>query len=135
VFQPHWVERIPAETYDRRGLGDDATVQDLRRLLIAESPLFLGREPWEAFAAVLRFKDGTVREIRLLPLDLGFDRPLPIRGKPRYADAALGKRIVDYVGKLSRPYGTVIRYLEGENAGLVELGQGRSGGGDLANKD
>jgi hypothetical protein len=63
-------------------------------------------------------------------LDLGFGRPLPVRGKPRLADAALGRRIVDRVAELSRPYGTVVRYLEGENAGWVDLGQGRAGAGD-----
>jgi poly-gamma-glutamate synthesis protein (capsule biosynthesis protein) len=134
VFQPHRVERFPVEFYDSLKLGAEATVEDLRAQAPAW-PLFLQREPWEAFGAVLRFKDGKVREIRLLPLDLGFDRPLPVRGKPRYADAALGRHIVDYVGEISRPYGTVIHYLEGENAGLVDLGQGRSGGADPANKD
>ena len=61
----------------------------------------------------------------MLPLDLGFDRPLPVRGKPHYADAELGRRIIGQVAELSRPYGTVIRYLEGDNVGVVDLGKER----------
>jgi poly-gamma-glutamate capsule biosynthesis protein CapA/YwtB (metallophosphatase superfamily) len=124
VFQPHRLERVPVEIYDRAGLGDDATVEDAREATVEGNPFFLAREPWEAFAPVLRFDGGQVREVRLLPLDLGFDRPLPVRGKPRLADAALGRRIVDQVAELSRPYGTVVRYLKDENAGWVDLGRG-----------
>jgi poly-gamma-glutamate capsule biosynthesis protein CapA/YwtB (metallophosphatase superfamily) len=124
VFQPHRLERVPAEVYERAGLGDDATIEDAREAIVEGNPFFLAREPWEGFAAVLRVAGGAVREVRLLPLDLGFDRPLPVRGKPCLADAALGRRIVDRVAELSRPYGTVVRYLEGENAGWVDLGRG-----------
>ena len=70
---------------------------------------------------MLRFQAGQLAEFRLLPLDRGFDRPLPVRGKPHYASAALGRRIIAQVAELSRPYGTVIRYLEGENVGVVDL--------------
>ena len=116
------------------GLGDDATIEDAREAIVEGNPFFLAREPWEGFAAVLRVAGGAVREVRLLPLDLGFDRPLPVRGKPRLADAALGRRIVDRVAELSRPYGTAVRYLEGENAGVVELGRGRPGGAGWAGR-
>jgi len=120
VYQNEQVERFPSEMYEQYGLGDDATPADLQE---ARRPrVWRRREPWEAFAAVLRFKEGDhLAEIRLLPMDLGFGKPLPIRGKPRYADAALGKYIIGYVSNASRPYGTKIRYLEGDNVGVVDL--------------
>jgi len=132
VFQPHRVERFPTEHYERNRLGEGATVEDVRRKFVTGSKLYGEREPWESVAAVLRYEAGALREVRLLPMDLGFREPLPVRdkaqladdrtlGKPRRADRTLGRRIVDTIGDRSRPYGTAIRYLDGENAGLVVL--------------
>jgi poly-gamma-glutamate synthesis protein (capsule biosynthesis protein) len=132
VFQPHRIERFPSELYEAMGLGEDAGVEDARRAFTAAREFYSEREPWEAVAAVLRFKEGVLREVRLLPLDLGFTEPLPVRdqarladdvslGKPRRADGVVGRRIIDQVEKISRRYGTVIRYLEGENAGVIDL--------------
>jgi poly-gamma-glutamate capsule biosynthesis protein CapA/YwtB (metallophosphatase superfamily) len=121
VFQPEQAERFPAETYEAYGLGDDATPEDVRAAAEASKWYFHRREPWEAFAAVLRFEEGALREVRLLPLDLGFDGPLAVRGMPRSGDAELGRRIIGNVSDSSRKYGTTIRYLETENVGIVDL--------------
>ena len=122
VFQPHRVERFPAETYSDAGLDDDASIDEVyARMMGPGKRLYEQRAAWEGFGAVLRFQAGQLAEFRLLPLDLGFDRPLPVRGKPHYADAELRRRIIAQVAELSRPYGTVIRYLESENVGVVDL--------------
>jgi poly-gamma-glutamate capsule biosynthesis protein CapA/YwtB (metallophosphatase superfamily) len=121
VFQPEQAERFPSETYEAYGLGDDATPEDVRDAAVATKKYFAEREPWEAFAAALRFGGGDLREVRLLPLDLGFDEPPPGRGMPRRADEALGRRIIGHVSDTSRRYGTEIRYLDAENVGVVDL--------------
>jgi poly-gamma-glutamate capsule biosynthesis protein CapA/YwtB (metallophosphatase superfamily) len=46
VFQPHRLERVPAEFYDHLGLGDDATIEDAREAIVEGNPFFLAREPW-----------------------------------------------------------------------------------------
>jgi hypothetical protein len=131
VFQPHRVERFPAESYADNGLADDAPIEEvIARMMGPGKRLFEQRAVWEGFGAMLRFRAGRLAEFRLLPVDLGFDRPLPERGKPRYADAELGRRIIAQVGELSRPYGTAIRYLESENVGVVDLGQRPADGSD-----
>jgi poly-gamma-glutamate synthesis protein (capsule biosynthesis protein) len=134
VFQPHRVERFPAEHYDRNGLGDDATVEDVRRRFVVGSPLYGQREPWEAVVAVLHVKEGRVRTIRLLPLDLRFGGPPasaaekarladdPWLGKPRLATGPAGHGILDRFGQASRPHGGVaVHYLDGGGAGEVSL--------------
>ena len=121
VFQPEQAEHFPSETYEAYGLGDDARPEDIRNAAVAKKEFFHQREPWEAFAAVLSFRGGALHQVRIVPMDLGFDRPTSVRGMPRYAGEALGRRILDYVGEMSRRYGTAIRYVEGENAGLVDL--------------
>ena len=123
VFQNEQIERLPSEFYERFGLGDDATPEDAQNARSANGTRGFPaqREPWEAVAAVLRFKEEELLEIRLLPVDLGFGKPLPIRGKPRYADAALGEHIIGCVSNASHRYGTKIRYSSGENAGIIDL--------------
>ncbi len=123
VFQPHRVERFPAEAYSDHGLPDDAPVDAAHAAMMGPGKrLFEQRAAWEGFGATLRFRGDQLQEFRLLPLDLGFDRPLPERGKPRRADPEVGRRIVTDVAELSRPYGTSVRYVEGENIGVIELG-------------
>jgi hypothetical protein len=121
VFQPEQSERFPAETYERYGLDDSATPDDVRRAREARG-LWSNREPWESVAAVVRFGARELREIHLLPLDLGFGKPPGVRGKPRWADPELGRHLIGYLGERSRPHGTEIRYVPGENIGVVELG-------------
>jgi poly-gamma-glutamate synthesis protein (capsule biosynthesis protein) len=123
VFQNEQIERLPSEFYERFGLGDDATPEDAQNARSANGTRGFPaqREPWEAVAAVLRFKGKALLEVRLLPMELGFGKPLPIRGKPRYADAALGEYIIGCASNASHPYGTRIHYLSGENAGVIDL--------------
>ena len=128
VFQPHRVERFPSEAYSDHGLPDDAPVDTAHAAMMGPGKrLFEQRAAWEGFGATLRFRGDQLQEFRLLPLDLGFDRPLPERGKPRRADPEVGRRIVADVAELSRPYGTSMRYVEGENIGVIELGDPPSG--------
>jgi poly-gamma-glutamate synthesis protein (capsule biosynthesis protein) len=121
VFQPELAELFPAETYERLGLDDSATPDDVRRAR-EEGGKWNIREPFESVAAVVRFRAGAVREIRLLPLDLGMAQPMGVRGKPRWADPEMGRYLIGYIGERSKPYGTGIRYVEQENIGLMELG-------------
>ena len=122
VFQPHRVERFPVETYSDAGLADDAPIEKAFAAMMGPGKrLFEKRAAWEGYGSALRFRAGKLLEFRLLPLDLGFDRPLPERGKPHRADQRLGRKIVAEVAELSRPYGTAIRYLEGENEGVIDL--------------
>jgi len=120
VFQYEQVERHPAEFYERFGLGDDATPEELLRTGGAwKFPE--AREAWESFAASLCFINDQVVQVRILPLDLGFGKPLPIRGHPLYADKKLGKYIIDQLKTRSEEFGTKISYKTKENIGLLEL--------------
>jgi poly-gamma-glutamate capsule biosynthesis protein CapA/YwtB (metallophosphatase superfamily) len=121
VFQPELSQRFPAESYETHGLDENATPDELRSAR-EEQGRWAIREPFESVAAVARFRAGTLREIRLLPLDLGSGKPPGLRGKPRWADPDMGRYLIGYIGEQSRPYGTEIRYVEGANVGLVELG-------------
>ena len=51
-----------------------------------------------------------VVEIRLYPIELGWEEPRSQRGTPRIAPEALGRKIIEHLAELSRPFGTEIRY-------------------------
>lgn len=125
VFQIYDVERFPAEMYEKLGLGEDATLEDLKQSMKKRSQTgyTTKREMWESFAAVLNFKGDKITGLRLIPLDLGFGQPHPIIGRPKYANKVLGKSIIDFTINKSRKYGTQIDYVEAENMGRVNLPQ------------
>ena len=81
AYEPHHIERFPAETYRRNGLAFDADVA-AARAMIQRSGLSQKRETFEGCAAELSFEEGRLAGIRLLPLDLGFDLGLEERGRP-----------------------------------------------------
>ena len=123
LFQSELVERLPAEYYERYGLGDGVTPQEAIRIGSADGTRAFpaDREVWESFAASLCFVNDQISEVRLLPMDLGFGKPLPIRGRPRYADKKLGQYIIGQVKKRSEEFDTRIRYDETENIGILKL--------------
>jgi hypothetical protein len=69
-----------------------------------------GREPvnYEGIIAVSRYDQGQVAEVRLYPLDLGYAAPIADAGMPRLASAAVARRILERMQKLSAPFGTAI---------------------------
>jgi hypothetical protein len=122
VFQADQITRLPSEAYERFRLGDDATATDLLKSRSEAGLSFLDtRSSFEAYAAQLEYQGEKVTKIRLLPLDLQFDAGQDTRGRPRFADPRLGKRIIGRVAKLSSRFGTEIHYQSEPNCGIVEL--------------
>lgn len=68
---------------------------------------------WESVVALPQFEAGTLKEIRLLPVTLGYDTPRARRGRPMLADAELGRKIIDDLARLSEPFGTDVRFENG----------------------
>jgi poly-gamma-glutamate synthesis protein (capsule biosynthesis protein) len=121
VFQAEQTELLPSESYERYGLGDEATPKDAKKTRSANGTRgpITDRKVWEAFAAAIRFKDGRVLEIRLLPMELGFGQPLPRRGTPHYAGKERGRPLIEEVFNRSHQHGTEIRYVPRGNLGVV----------------
>lgn len=120
VFEPHCIERFPSELYAKLGLPADATADDARAA-VSRAELLMKRGTFEACAATMRFGAGKLAELRLLPLELGFDLGPAERGRPQLAAPAAGQRIVGQIAALSARYGTSIRYDAGLNEGVVSL--------------
>ncbi len=123
VFQNEQVDHLPSDYYEKYGLGDDAKPEDAHNVRYnnGTSGFPVQRTAWEGLAATVNFKEGEVVSIRLFPIDMGFGKPVPVRGRPKYANNELGKYIIEYTMEQSKKYSTKIEYIEDENAGLIKI--------------
>jgi len=122
MFQNETLLRLPGENYEGYGLGDEAHVADFNRHRYdGDTRGFpTNREIWEAVVAVPVFRDGALDELRLYPITLGFGEPRTVRGRPLFADAALGEKILNDLVERSAPYGTKVEIVDG--VGIVRPG-------------
>jgi len=74
-------------------------------------------------AAVEFGPQGRVREIRIYPIDLRAVPPSKLRGLPRLATPDVGERILTTMRRLSEPYGTDLRIVNG--IGIIHPCDGR----------
>ena len=120
AYEPHHIERFPAESYRRNGLAFDADVAEVRAI-VQHSVLAQKRDTFEGCAAELTFEEGKPAGIRLLPLDLGFDLGAEERGRPELASGPLGRRIIGSMARQSVRYRTRIVWDAHRNEGSVEI--------------
>ncbi len=99
-------EATPADFLDARSDGDKAAHP--------ADPLF-----WQALCAKCKFTSGKLSQVLIYPVDLGFGRPRPQRGRPMLPDAENGEKIIARIARLSRKLGTEISYRD--QCGVVAL--------------
>ncbi|MGH8319217.1 MAG: CapA family protein [Steroidobacteraceae bacterium] len=78
-----------------------------------------GRIWYESVLPIITYRNGRAREIKLYPLQLGFQDSAVRRGVPRLADRDSGTRILARLAQLSKPFGTMIESRDG--VGLIDL--------------
>jgi len=110
VMQNETVRHFPSHAYTRFGLDHEATPADF---LDARSDHDRKAHPahpeyWESVVAVCDFRDGELDKVELHPIDLGFGRPRPQRGRPLLADPTVGDKILNDMDRLSKPYGVEV---------------------------
>jgi poly-gamma-glutamate synthesis protein (capsule biosynthesis protein) len=115
IFQNETLLRLPSENYESYDLGPDAQVADFNSRRYRDDTTGFPADPliWEAVVAVPTFRGGALVDLALHPISLGFGKPASQRGRPMLADAALGKKIIDDLVRLSEPFGTRIAYRDG----------------------
>jgi poly-gamma-glutamate synthesis protein (capsule biosynthesis protein) len=123
VFQQEQITRLPPEYYEEQGLKGDATWEQLQAVREDKrgSGPFARQSTHEGVIALVRFGAKGAAEIRLIPVDLSYGQPIPLRGRPKAADPRLGREIIADVTERSRSFRTTIRYLEPENVGVVSI--------------
>jgi poly-gamma-glutamate synthesis protein (capsule biosynthesis protein) len=121
IFQNETLLRLPAENYASYDLGSGAQVSDFNDRRYSNDTRGFPADPliWESVVAMPRFKGKELVELALHPISLGFGQPPSRRGRPMLANASLGKKIIEDLVTLSKPFGTRIEYRDG--VGYVTL--------------
>lgn len=110
IFQNETVSWVPPEGYRRFNLDADATPGDffVERSLADQrgfpsDPFF-----WQSVLPVCTYEAKKLRQIALYPLDLGYGRPIPMRGRPMLARGETAASILRWLQECSAPFGTEI---------------------------
>lgn len=121
VFQNETVGFFPADAYERFDLDLRATPSDFLDARTGGGKKGHVAEPayWENMFAVCEFSGGKLKEIKIYPIDQGFGRPRPQRGRPVLAEGEVAERVIDRVRRLSLRYGTKI--VDRDGLGVIEL--------------
>ena len=121
IFQNETVGFFPADAYERFDLGLQATPADFLDARTSGGKKGHPSEPayWENMFAVCRFDKKALKEIKIFPIEQGFGRPRPQRGRPLLAEGEIAKRVLERVTRLSKRYGTNVSIREG--IGVIEL--------------
>ncbi|MDX1486078.1 MAG: CapA family protein [Alphaproteobacteria bacterium] len=120
IFQNETVKYFPDPAYARFGLGPEATPADFldARTDGGKKGHPAHRGFWENVAVGCEFAKGRLAEVRVHPVDMGFGRPRPQRGRPVLASGAVAKRILGRMARLSKTYGTTMRVER--NTGVIK---------------
>ena len=121
IFQNESVLRLPDEAYRRFGLGYDQTPGDYLDTRSGGGTRAFAGDPvfWQSAVAVCNYAGGELKEVVLHPIDMGYGRPIPQRGRPVIAEGDVAQGILKWLQDVSRPYGTEIA-IEGE-VGYIRL--------------
>ena len=121
IFQNESVLRVPDEAYRMFKLGYDQTPGDYLdnrsgggTRAFAADPVF-----WRSVVAVCNYAGGDLKEIVLYPIDMGYARPIPQRGRPVLAEGPVAQETLRWLQDVSKPYGTEIT-IEGD-LGMIRL--------------
>jgi len=68
---------------------------------------------------VCEFNKQKLSNIKIYPIDQGFGRPRPQRGRPVLAEGEVANRVIERVDRLSKRYGTKVVNRAG--VGVIEL--------------
>jgi len=121
IFQNETVGFFPADAYERFDLGLKATPSDFLDARTGGGKKGHPSDPayWENMFAVCRFDKKELKEIKIFPIDQGFGRPRPQRGRPLLAEGEVAHRVLGRVAALSQKYG--IKISNRDSFGVIEI--------------
>ena len=107
-FENDTVAQLPADFLEKYGVSIHASAQEGLRARAAQAARSLGarRAVYQTVLPRFSILEGKCTELELLPVSLGLDGPAWKKGVPELADAAESQEILDYLNRVSAPYGT-----------------------------
>jgi poly-gamma-glutamate capsule biosynthesis protein CapA/YwtB (metallophosphatase superfamily) len=119
IFQNETVAWVPYEGYQRFGLGAEHTPGDYLEARSDAGKRGFPADPvfWRSVVAVCTYEANALKEITLYPIDMGFGRPIPQRGRPVLAQGLEARETLQWLQEVSQPYGTEITIVD--DVGIV----------------
>jgi len=110
IFQNETLLRMPDDSYQQYGLGDDAQPSDYldarydkdRRSFPAD------REYWDSVLATTKWEGSKFVELQLHPITLGYQTSRAERGRPKLASGADAARILEVMTTRSKAFGATV---------------------------
>ena len=125
VFQNESVLWLPHESYRRFGLDFNSTPGDYLDTRSGGGTRAFAADPvfWQSVVAVCNYAGGDLKEVILHPIDMGFGRPIPQRGRPVLAEEPIARETLTWLQEVSRPFGTEISIeeSEGDLVGVIRV--------------
>jgi poly-gamma-glutamate synthesis protein (capsule biosynthesis protein) len=111
IFQNESVAWVPPGGYQNFGLGHDQTPGDFFTARSDSGKRGFPADPvfWQSVVAVCDYEAKGLKEVKLYPIDIGFGRPIPQRGRPMLAEEQVAHDILTWLQTLSEPFGTEIQ--------------------------
>ncbi len=112
IFQTETVRVQPAEAFVNKGLlpTDGVRTLMLKRSNNETTGYCTNENMWRSVIANMEWKEGSLKSIRLYPIQLGMKQPWENRGWPHLSD---DEDTLQHLSDLSRPYGTSIEIRNG----------------------
>ena len=110
IFQNESVLWLPDEAYRRFQLDHNHTPGDYLDTRSGGGSRAFAADPvfWQSVVAVCNYESGSLSSIDLHPIDMGYQRPIPQRGRPVLAKGQIARETLKWLQEVSTPYGTQI---------------------------
>jgi len=121
IFQNESVAWVPPEGYRRFGLGHEHTPGDFFGARSDADKRGFPADPvfWRSVVGVCQYEANALTQVRLHPIDMGFGRPIPQRGRPVLAEGQVAQETLEWLQHVSAPFGTKIS-IDGD-VGIIRL--------------
>ena len=121
IFQNESVLRLPDEAYRRFNLGYDQTPGDYLDTRSGGGTRAFASDPvfWRSVVAVCNYSQGDLKEVLLYPIDMGYGRPIPQRGRPVLSEGEVAQQTLTWLQDVSKPFGTEITITDG--VGIIRV--------------
>lgn len=118
IFQLDLLQPVARDLYERFN-KDPSTMTDAEFSAFWTDRTFQGAEYYQSVVAESRFARGQLAEIRLHPVDIGYDKRAANRGVPRLAGPEVSRAILERLQRLSTPFGTTMTIEQ--SVGVIRL--------------
>ena len=121
IFQNESIDWVPYEGYRRFELGHEHTPGDFFEARSDAGKRGFPADPvfWQSAVGVCHYEGKALKEVRLHPIDMGFGRPIPQRGRPLLAEGRVAQETLEWLQHVSAPFGTKIA-IDGD-VGVIRL--------------